>query len=59
MAINLLNRRAIIGLALLVALLSGGVWGRAAWILHRLLRSWATATVAEKSGLAQKIFLIR
>ena len=50
MAINLLNRRAIIGLALLVALLSGGVWGRAAWILHRLLRSWATATVAEKSG---------
>jgi len=34
----------------LTALLAGGAWWRAAWIVNQLLGSWAEATVAEKSG---------
>lgn len=45
-----MHRRTVIGLAVLVALLVGGLWWRASWIVNRLLRSWAAATIAEKSG---------
>ena len=45
----LTRRRTVIGLAVLAALLAGGAWWRAAWIVNQLLRSWAVATVAEKS----------
>lgn len=45
-----MRRRTVIGLAVLTALLAGGAWWRAAWIVHQLLRSWAVATIAEKSG---------
>lgn len=44
------RRRTAIGAAVLAALLVGGWWWRASWIASRLLRSWAAATVAEKSG---------
>ena len=48
---NILTRqRTVIGLAVLTALLAGGAWWRAAWIVNQLLRSWAAATVAAKSG---------
>lgn len=46
----LTRRRTVIGVAVLTALLVGGAWWRAAWIVNQLLRSWAAATVAEKSG---------
>lgn len=46
----LTRRRTVIGLAVLSALLAGGAWWRAAWIVNQLLGSWASATVAEKSG---------
>jgi hypothetical protein len=46
----LTRRRTVIGLAVLSALLAGGAWWRAAWIVNQLLGSWAEATVAEKSG---------
>ena len=46
----LTRRRSVIGLAVLTALLAGGAWWRAAWIVNQLLGSWAEATVAEKSG---------
>lgn len=46
----LTRRRTVIGLAGLTALLAGGAWWRAAWIVNQLLGSWAEATVAEKSG---------
>jgi len=46
----LTRRRTVIGLAVLTALLVGGAWWRAAWIVNQLLRSWTAATVAEKSG---------
>ena len=46
----LTRRRTVIGLAVLAALLAGGAWWRAAWIVNQLLRSWATGTIAEKSG---------
>jgi len=46
----LTRRRTVIGLAVLTALLAGGAWWRAAWIVNQLLGSWAEATVAEKSG---------
>jgi len=47
---NLTRRRTVIGLAVLTALLAGGAWWRAAWIVNQLLRSWAAGTIAEKSG---------
>jgi len=46
----LTHRRTVIGFAVLSALLTGGAWWRAAWIVNQLLHSWAAATVAEKSG---------
>jgi len=46
----LTRRRTVIGLTVLAALLAGGAWWRAAWIVNQLLRSWAARTVAEKSG---------
>jgi hypothetical protein len=46
----LTRRRTVIGLAVLSALLAGGAWWRAAWIVNQLLGSWAEATVAEKSS---------
>src|SRR5206468_1527610 len=46
----LTRRRTVIGLAVLSALLACGAWWRAAWIVDQLLGSWASATVAEKSG---------
>ena len=46
----LTRRRTVIGLAVLTALLAGGAWWRAAWIVNQLLGSWAESTVAEKSG---------
>lgn len=50
MTTNRIPQRTVIGLAVLAALLVGGLWWRAAWIVNRLLRSWAAATIAEKSG---------
>jgi hypothetical protein len=46
----LTRRRTVIGCAVLAALLAGGAWWRAAWIMNQLLHSWAAATIAEKSG---------
>jgi hypothetical protein len=46
----LTGRRTVIGVAVLTALLAGGAWWRADWIINQLLRSWAAATIAEKSG---------
>ena len=45
-----MRRRTVIGFAALTALLMGGVWWRASWIVNRLFRSWIVATIAEKSG---------
>lgn len=44
------GRRTVIGLAVLAALLVGGSWWRASWIVNQLLESWAAVTVAQKSG---------
>jgi len=46
----LTRRRTVIGVAVLTALLAGGAWWRAAWIVNQLLRSWAAGIIAEKSG---------
>jgi hypothetical protein len=55
----LTRRRSVIGLAVLTALLVGGAWWRAAWIVNQLLRSWAAATIAEKSGDVYRLDVAR
>jgi hypothetical protein len=40
----------VIAPLVLAALVVGALWWRASWVVTHLLRSWATATVAEKSG---------
>lgn len=46
----MVRRPAVIAPAVLAALVVGALWWRASWIVTHLLRSWATATVTEKSG---------
>src|ERR1044071_3976491 len=55
----LTRRRTVIGCAVLAALLTGGAWWRAAWIVNQLLRSWAAATIAEKSGDVYRLNVAR
>ena len=42
--------RVVIGLAVLAALLLGGLWWRATWVADHLLHSEAPKSIAEKSG---------
>jgi hypothetical protein len=47
---RLVRKPAVIAPVVLAVLVVGALWWRASWIVTHLLRSWATATVTEKSG---------
>jgi hypothetical protein len=51
--------RIIIGLAVLAALVLGGLWWRATWVANHLLHSEAPKAIAEKSGGVYRLAVAR
>jgi hypothetical protein len=49
------RRRTIVGSLALITLIVAALAWRASWISHRLLRSWAAATIHEKSGAVYRL----